>query len=213
VVSFVVMVMIFAACPAHAELVFFASGRSLSVKSHHTEGDSLVLMLRGGGEIVCEPSVIARIAPDEVPYPEPEEPSGIQPGPEVSAQPDAAALSPYAELINTAAADQGVDAKLVRAVIQVESAYRASARSRKGAMGLMQLMPETARRYQVVDPYDPKSNIEAGIKHLKSLLERFQLASALAAYNAGEAAVARFRGVPPYPETRDYVSRVLELLR
>jgi soluble lytic murein transglycosylase-like protein len=80
-------------------------------------------------------------------------------------------------------------------------------------MGLMQLMPETARRYQVANPYDPKSNIEGGIRHLKSLLERFQLASALAAYNAGEAAVARFRGVPPYPETRDYVSRVLALLR
>jgi hypothetical protein len=215
-VSFVVIML--SAWPAHAELVFFASGRSLSVKGHHTEGDSLVLVLRGGGEIVCEPSVIARIAPDEVPYPEPEEASGIQPGPEVSAQPDAAALSPYAEIINTAAADQGVDAKLVRAVIQVESAYKASARSRKGAMGLMQLMPDTARRYQVADPYDPKSNIEAGIKHLKSLLERFQferfqVATALAAYNAGEAAVARFRGVPPYPETRDYVSRVLALLR
>ena len=150
---------------------------------------------------------------DRVPRgPEPEEPSGTPPGPEVSSQPDAA-LSPYAEIINTAAANQGVDAKLVRAVIQVESAYIASARSRKGAMGLMQLMPDTARRYQVADPYDPKSNIEAGIKHLKSLLERFQLASALAAYNAGEAAVARFRGVPPYPETRDYVSRVLALLR
>jgi len=209
IVSFVALMY---ALPAHAELVFFASGRSLSVKGHHVEGDSLVLMLRGGGEIVCEPSVIARIAPDEVPYPEPEEPSAIEPLAALDAQP-AAVLTPYAEMINTAAADQGVDAKLVRAVIQVESAYKATARSRKGAMGLMQLMPDPARRYQVVDPYDPKSNIEAGIKHLKSLLERFQLASALAAYNAGEAAVARFRGVPPYPETRDYVSRVLALLR
>jgi soluble lytic murein transglycosylase-like protein len=211
IVSFVAMM--FSALPAHAELVFFASGRSLSVKGHHVEGDSLVLTLRGGGEIVCEPSVIARIAADEVPYPEPEEPAAIPPAQEVSSQPEPSVLSPYAEIINTAAADQGVDAKLVRAVIQVESAYRASARSPKGAMGLMQLMPDTARRYQVANPYDPKSNIEAGIKHLKSLLERFQLASALAAYNAGEAAVARFRGVPPYPETRDYVSRVLALLR
>src|SRR5258708_39647964 len=86
VVSF--LVMIFAAWPAHAELVFFSSGRSLSVKGHRLEGDSLVLMLRGGGEIVCEPSVIARIAPDEVPYPEPEEPSAIQPEPDVITQPD-----------------------------------------------------------------------------------------------------------------------------
>src|SRR6266850_8241646 len=159
-VSFVVMM--FGAWPVHAELVFFQSGRSLSVKGHHIEGDSLVLMLRGGGEIVCEPSVIARIAPDEVPYPEPEEPSAILSEPEVSSQPDAS-LSPYAEIINAAAANQGVDAKLVRAVIQVESAYKAGALSRKGAMGLMQLMPETARRYQVANPYDPTSNIAAGI--------------------------------------------------
>jgi soluble lytic murein transglycosylase-like protein len=78
-------------------------------------------------------------------------------------------------------------------------------------MGLMQLMPETARAYVVSDPYDPQANIEAGIKHLKSLLRRFPLALALAAYNAGEAAVARFGGIPPYGETRSYVSRVLEL--
>jgi soluble lytic murein transglycosylase-like protein len=78
-------------------------------------------------------------------------------------------------------------------------------------MGLMQLMPATARRYAVTDPYDPASNIEAGIKHLKSLLERFTEELALAAYNAGEAAVQRFRGVPPYPETRSYVDRILRL--
>ena len=118
-----------------------------------------------------------------------------------------------AELIDRVAAEQGVDAKLVRAVIQVESAYRERARSPKGAMGLMQLMTDTARQYQVTDPYDPKANIEAGSKHLKSLLERFPLALALAAYNAGEAAVARFRGMPPYAETRDYVSRILTLAR
>ena len=80
-------------------------------------------------------------------------------------------------------------------------------------MGLMQLMPDTARLYQVADPSDPKTNIEAGIKHLKSLLERFPPALALAAYNAGEAAVARFGGIPPYAETRDYVSRILTLVR
>jgi soluble lytic murein transglycosylase-like protein len=80
-------------------------------------------------------------------------------------------------------------------------------------MGLMQLMPETARRYAVRDPYEPRSNIEAGIKYLKSLLDRFDLPLALAAYNAGEAAVRRFGGIPPYPETRGYVSRILKLLR
>jgi len=102
--------------------------------------------------------------------------------------------------------------KLVRAVIQVESAYQERARSRKGAMGLMQLMPETARQYGVANPYDPLSNIEAGIKHLKALTERLPLTLALAAYNAGEAAVTRFHGVPPYPETQAYVGRILRLL-
>jgi soluble lytic murein transglycosylase-like protein len=97
-------------------------------------------------------------------------------------------------------------------VIQVESAYQQRARSRKGAVGLMQLMPETARQYAVADPFDPTSNIEAGIKHLKSLLERWPRELALAAYNAGEAAVTRFRGIPPYPETRAYVARILQLV-
>jgi soluble lytic murein transglycosylase-like protein len=82
-------------------------------------------------------------------------------------------------------------------------------------MGLMQLMPDTARRYAVQNPYDPASNIEGGIKHLKSLLDRWptELGLALAAYNAGEAAVEKFRGIPPYPETRAYVSRILQLVR
>jgi hypothetical protein len=205
------------AAPARAELVFFASGRSLSVKSHHADGDSLVLTLRGGGEIICAPSAIARIEPDEVPYPEsPEalrEPDSTA-GPAVERFVDSPELQwdpRYAPIIEKAAAAQGVDAKLVRALIQVESHYESRARSPKGAMGLMQLMPATARRYAVTDPYDPASNIEAGIKHLKSLLERFTEELALAAYNAGEAAVQRFRGVPPYPETRSYVDRILRL--
>ena len=78
-------------------------------------------------------------------------------------------------------------------------------------MGLMQLMPATAKQYGVADPYDPQSNIEAGIKHLKSLMLRLPVAQALAAYNAGEAAVQRFNGIPPYAETRNYVSRILSL--
>jgi hypothetical protein len=194
------------AVPAHAELVFFSSGRSLSVKSHRADGDTLVLALRGGGEIVCDSSLIERIAPDEVPYPEPDVETS-----DVLAQP--AAAVPYAEIIDKVAREQGVDANLVKALIQVESAYQQRARSPKGAMGLMQLMPATARQYAVADPYDPQSNIEAGIKHLRMLLARFPTTAwALAAYNAGESAVERFRGVPPYPETRDYVSRILKLV-
>lgn len=212
---------------ASAELVFFASGRSLSVKSYRLEGPSIVLVLRTGGEIICDRTVIVRIEPDEVPYPEPvPEPtaaaSGIDPtdptDPTAPTAPTEALAGrlvsvPYAEIIDTMASTHGVDPGLVRALIQVESAYHPRARSRKGAMGLMQLMPGTARQYAVKDPYDPKSNIEAGVKHLRTLLDRFEIGLALAAYNAGEAAVLRFRGIPPYRETRDYVTRVLGLAR
>ncbi len=184
--------------------MFLSSGRSLNVKSHRADGERVVLTLRGGGEVTCEASLIDRIAPDEVPYPEPE-----------AAPSEALPLEPvpYAAIIDDAASRQGVDPRLVRAVIRVESAYQAEARSRKGAIGLMQLMPETARRYAVANPYDPGANIEAGVKHLKMLLGRFDgLSLALAAYNAGEGAVERFRGVPPYPETQNYVRQVLKLL-
>jgi Transglycosylase SLT domain len=208
-VSFVTFVSFVAsAAPARAEIVFFHTGRTLSVRSHRVEGDSVVLALRSGGEIVCESLIIARIGPDEVPYPEPEpEPAIGQP---VTVVQEVVAV-PYGDIINKFAAEQNVPVKLVRAVIEVESAYKSRARSPKGAMGLMQLMPATARRYAVADPYDPASNIEAGIKHLKSLLQRLPVTLALAAYNAGEAAVQRFNGIPPYPETRDYVSRIMRL--
>ena len=101
---------------------------------------------------------------------------------------------------------------LVRALIQVESNYRPKAKSPRGAMGLMQLMPSTAKEYKVRNPFDPRANIEAGIKHLKSLLDRLgSTEMALAAYNAGEGAVAKFNGIPPYEETRNYVTRILAL--
>jgi soluble lytic murein transglycosylase-like protein len=202
VVSFVAI-----SASAHAEIVFFSSGRTLSVKGHRAEGDSVVLSLRGGGEIVCESSIITRFAPDEVPYPEPEV---AQPIAVAAVEP--AVDVPFGAIIDKVSREQGVNAKLVRAVIQVESAYHERARSPKGAMGLMQLMPATAKQYAVADPYDPASNIEAGIKHLKGLLQRLPVNLALAAYNAGEASVQRFNGIPPYPETRNYVSRILNLV-
>jgi hypothetical protein len=186
----------------HAEIVFLSTGRTLSVKAHRLDGEDIVLTLRGGGQITCPANLVDRIEADEVPHPDPVD---------VSATPLADPSLPYSDLIDAAAVRQGVPPKLVHAVIKVESAYRAQARSRKGAMGLMQLMPDTARRYSVTDPYDPGSNIEAGIRHLKSLLDRLDLSLALAAYNAGEAAVERFRGIPPYPETQNYVRQVLRL--
>jgi soluble lytic murein transglycosylase-like protein len=192
-----------AAAPARAELAFFANGSHLSIKSHRLEGGSLVLVLRAGGEIVCEPSAIARIAPDEVPYPEPE--------PAAAPVSVAAAGTPFSDLIDAASRAYQVDARLVRAVIQTESGYDVRARSVRGAMGLMQLMPDTAREYAVSDPYDPRANIDAGTRHLRALLDRYPVRLALAAYNAGVAAVEQYGGVPPYAETRTYVSRVLRL--
>jgi soluble lytic murein transglycosylase-like protein len=197
------------ATEARAEIVFFNTGRTLSIKEHHADPvdeDKLVLTLRAGGEIVCDPSIIDRIAPDEVPYPEPEAENPVA----ITALASALPVK-YGEIIDKVSAEQGVSPKLVRALIQVESAYHERAKSPKGAMGLMQLMPATAKQYAVADPYDPASNIEAGIKHLKSLLERLPVALALAAYNAGEAAVERFNGIPPYRETQDYVARILRL--
>jgi soluble lytic murein transglycosylase-like protein len=205
------------AAPARAELVYFATGRTLNVKAHRLEGDSLVLTLRTGGEAILEASLITRIAPDEAPYPEPPvaEEQVRQADPTTADSTNATLrLQPDLEaFIDRVSAREGVDAKLVRAVIEVESGYQPRARSPKGAMGLMQLMPATARQYAVTNPYDPASNIEAGIKHLKSLLARFPPALALAAYNAGGAAVERFGGIPPYAETRNYVSRILQIFR
>jgi len=189
--------------PARAELVFFNTGRSLSIKSHRVDGDSLVLVLRGGGEIVCDRAIVSRVTPDEVPYPEPE---AAAPAPL-----PAAVAGPFSEIIDRVAAEQDVPVKLVRAVIQVESAYNVRARSPKGAMGLMQLMPTTALELGVHNAFDPAENIRGGTAYLRQLLDRYdgdeQLA--LAAYNAGAGAVDRHgRRVPPFQETRDYVRRV-----
>jgi soluble lytic murein transglycosylase-like protein len=117
----------------------------------------------------------------------------------------------FDDLITEHSRAQGVRPDLVRAVIQVESGYNPSARSPKGAMGLMQLMPATAAGLGVVRPYDPEQNIRGGVAYLRRLLERFENNEelALAAYNAGPEAVGRYGNrVPPYRETRDYVQKV-----
>jgi soluble lytic murein transglycosylase-like protein len=117
------------------------------------------------------------------------------------------------DLIAKTAQELGIDAQLVTAVIAVESAFNPRAISPKNAQGLMQLMPETALRFGVRDPFDEKENVRGGATYLRDLLKRFggDLTLALAAYNAGEGAIVMNGGVPPYQETRDYIKRVTSL--
>jgi hypothetical protein len=199
--------------PARAEIALLTSGRTLSIKAHRVDGDRIILTMRDGGEVTCDRSLVEKVLPDEIPYEEPKPaeaaPAGSEPA---AAAPRVLEPTPYNEIITAMAQAHGVDPLLVQALIHVESGYRPRARSHKGAMGLMQLMPATARHYNVRNPYDPAANIAAGVKHLKSLIDRWGgVELALAAYNAGEAAVRKFNGIPPYRETRNYVSRILAL--
>lgn len=118
----------------------------------------------------------------------------------------------YEKLIEELSLRYGLDPSLVKAVVEVESNFDPLAVSPKGAMGLMQLMPSTARLFGVSNPFDPRENLEAGIRYLKNLLERFnyELHLALAAYNAGPELVSTMGNIPPFTETRQYVKKVLE---
>lgn len=225
VLAIVAAGLVLMASDARADIVVFKNGRTMSVKSCTLDADTAVMRLRSGGEATFPASLIARVDPDEVPYPEPatsSEDSGTlaAEAPVVSsaaasavvfaAVPDEVlAARPFAELISTVAASHNVDKRLVHALIQQESNYQARARSKKGAKGLMQLMPATARQYGVRNSYDPKSNLEAGVRHLKDLMSRLDLPTALAAYNAGEGTIKRYGGLPPFPETQNYVRSIL----
>jgi soluble lytic murein transglycosylase-like protein len=206
-----------ASSAASAEIVFMTSGGTLSVKGHTTDGDTITLTLRAGGTVTCDKQLIDKIVPDEVPHPDP-----VQAAPPPPAVPEPAALertarlrdSAYDDLIASTAQAYGVDPVLVQALIQVESNYNPRSRSSKGAMGLMQIMPSVAKEYRVRNAYDPAANIDAGVRKLKSLIESMEgnLSLALAAYNAGAGAVAKFKGIPPYRETQNYVSRIMALV-
>ncbi len=216
---------------AQADIVVFKNGRTMSVSSFKVVADMATIVLRPGGEVTFPASIVERVDPDEVPYLTPG--SGIRepfdsrdaredaPVPLAQGRPPESrelipeavlAARPFADLISTVAAAHNVDARLVHAVIEQESNYQARARSKKGARGLMQLMPATARQYGVANSYDPRSNLEAGVRHLKDLLSRLELPLALAAYNAGEATIRRYGGLPPFPETQSYVRNILRRL-
>ena len=195
---------------ASAEIVFMTSGRTVSVKKSTTVGDSIVLTLRSGGEVTLDKTLVEKIVPDEVAHPEPapqapEHASAPEVEPVAKPGPGLKATA-YAQLIAAAAEAHGVDPILVQAVIQVESNYQPRARSHKGAMGLMQLMPATAREYRVRNAYDPATNIAAGVKKLKGLLDTFSRhrvgSCRLQRRRRGGRQVQRHPPVPRDPELR-----------
>jgi soluble lytic murein transglycosylase-like protein len=200
--------------PAIGDVVHLSSGRTMSVASVRFEASDAVISLRSGGQIVCDRALVVRVDVEEVPpeaaavVPQTAAPlAGTSVPPPVMPEIPAA----YKQLVTQLSTAHRVDERLVHAVIAVESAYQPRARSPKGARGLMQLMPSTARQYGVRNAYNPGANLEAGIRHLRALLDRFELSLALAAYNAGETAVRKFGGMPPYRETQEYVAKVLAL--
>lgn len=184
------------------EYVVFGSGARMRVDGHEMAGDNVRLRMNGG-HVEVPASLVAGFEAED--YTPPADPKAEQ----------AAGPAPDARKLVEAAADKhGLPAEFVHSVVKAESGYRADAVSPKGAIGLMQLMPETARELNA-DPRDPAQNVDAGTAYLADLLRQYDGASdlALAAYNAGPGAVNRYKGVPPYRETRGYVERVLREYR
>ncbi len=194
---------------ARADLIRLKNGRVISVESWQIKGETIVMVFRdGGGELEAPQSVVDEVLPDEYPR--------LKPAPPPPAIAEAPALMDDIPTMITVLAERyGVDPKLAHAVVRVESNYKPRAVSPKGARGLMQLMPATAQQYGVDDSFNPEENLEAGLRHLRGLLDRYRndVRTALAAYNAGVFAVARYGGVPPYRETQDYVRRIMALAR
>lgn len=209
IIAIVVLAGVVTPRAASADIVRLKTGATLSVKSATADGETMVLVLRAGGEVRTPRALVEEVLPDEVLHADASTTIAL-PGYEA---PKAPATLP--ELIDVLAERIGVPVDLAHALITVESNYQPSAVSPKGAMGLMQLMPATAKQYAVTDPFDPEQNLTAGLQHLKNLLERYgnKTSSALAAYNAGETAVERYGGIPPYRETQDYVRRILALVK
>ena len=215
-----VLLLLAFAAPAKGELVVLTDGRFLKVKAYEVAGEQARLHLYHGGRMTLAIDRVERIIDDEyVPPPEPE------PVAEVIAEAVPAALiplrfeesqpvpeGPYGTLIYETARRHQVNPQVVAALIRQESAGKVRAVSHKGARGLMQLMPATAQRFGVRKDqlFDPKHNLEAGVRYLSWLMEQFpnDLARVLAAYNAGENAVVRYNGIPPYRETQNYVRRI-----
>ena len=189
------------------EYAVLGNGFRLHADRHEAEGAKVRLYSEGGVSEMPASSIVRFEAEEEVPpvAPPPAAPGAIPPAPPVPENP--------AELAAAAAQKYSLPASFVQSVMRAESGFQPSAVSPKGAIGLMQLMPETARQLGV-DPANPRQNVEGGAQYLHDLLAKYekdpdQVVLALAAYNAGPAAVERYHGVPPYRETRQYILRVL----
>lgn len=182
----------------HADYVVLQSGQRIHVTGYELVGETLRLTM-AGGTMEIPAGAVLRIDPEDT-FP---------------AAKIRALDVPYANFITASARAHGIAPELVASVIAVESNFNPNAVSWRSACGLMQLLPETATRFGVTNIFDPQQNIEAGTKYLKELLLRYNgdLSLSLAAYNAGPDRVERFRSVPPYRETRDYIRRVTEKLR
>jgi transglycosylase-like protein with SLT domain len=207
-----------AACTpaALADLVVFDDGHIVKAASYRVVEDELEIGLQGGGSYRVDLGRIERIVDDEVAETcSPTDPAlpGLALAYDLSYRENRGPLfnTPYDRMIAAEAKRYDVDASLVSALIRAESNYEPRAVSRKGARGLMQLMPATARRLSLSRPFDPVANVRAGVRYLKELLDRFDNRPelVLAAYNAGENAVDAYGGVPPYRETVGYVKRIL----
>ncbi|HVS62522.1 MAG TPA: lytic transglycosylase domain-containing protein [Thermoanaerobaculia bacterium] len=205
------------AAPAGAELVVLANGAVMRVDGYELRGDRLRFGLRSGGFVTLEVERVERIVDDEI-EPEPIAVAGV---PETSfslafAEGQVAPETPFGDLLLETSRRHALNPMLLAAIARAESAWDSSALSHKGARGLMQVMPATAERFGVSssDLWDPARNVEAGARYLRFLVDRFEgdLTRVLAAYNAGEGAVDRHGGVPPYRETRGYVAKVLAFL-
>ena len=189
------------------------------------QGLILPLSDKGGGQEVkgfLFEALLALLSGQKAPLPLFEEGTGSQslslPSPEGGQEvgdEEGPERLPFQEIVEEVSQRYGVPAPLVLAMIKVESDFNPDAVSPKGAMGLMQLMPETAKELGVKDPFDPRQNIDAGVRYLRELIERFDgdLKLALAAYNAGGGEVEKYHGVPPFKETREYVKKVIASLR
>jgi len=179
---------------ARADYAVLRSGLRLHITSYEQAGDRVRLTVEGG-TVEVQAADLMSVEPEEHFAALPAQPT-----------PD----GPFGSLIRAASLKHGVDEKLIEYVIAVESNFNPRAASRKQALGLMQLLPQTAARYSVTNTFDPAQNIDAGTHYLKDLLAKYRgnLQLALAAYNAGPEMVERYGGIPPFPETQKYVRQI-----